>query len=652
MSGPDQPAAEMQGSDVFLSYSRDDQATARKVLELLEEAGISVWWDAKLEGGARFQNVTEFNLENAAAVVVLWSKVSVQSHWVHDEATRGRDRGCLIPVSIDGTLPPLGFRQFQWIDVSQSAWSLDHPEIAKLVHAVEARRDGVSSKVGSFDPATAQPLTQPRGGLSRRGAIIGGGIGALAIGAGGIVAWNAGLIGGGETSKRLAVMPFEVVGNPGEQGYLVENFSVQIRSQLARNSLLHVAARASSNAFREVEATAGEICDKLKVDFLLNGDIRIENGRLVGSAELAEGADERLVRAFPIDHPVESVLAIQSQIAAEITSELAAEERAASANDLGGTDNIAAYDAFLRGKELYDAGTSEATDRAALGLFEEAIRLDPNYAAAYAMLSRALAIIGNLYAGADDRDSIFGRAVEAAESAVTIAPQFADGHAVLAFVRARRQLDMSAAAEPYEKARELGSGDSDIMSRYAVFRARMGDFPSARDAINTAKGLDPLNSRVFRFAGNIDYYSGNLAAAIEHFDTGRSIQSSMSSYHHLVGQARLVDGDLEAAKESFEQEDFFVWKKTGLAIVEEKLGNRSAAEEHLSELMEKQGDKSNYQYMQVHAQWGEPEAALEAMEAAYTARDTGLVELYVDPLLDPIRGTQAFRAMLKRMGYE
>ncbi|MBX4389829.1 toll/interleukin-1 receptor domain-containing protein, partial [Mycobacterium tuberculosis] len=84
----------------------------------IEEAGFIVWWDGLLEGGERFARITEEALERAKAVVVLWSAASTKSHWVHDEATVGRDRQRLVPISIDGSEPPLGFRQFQVIDAS------------------------------------------------------------------------------------------------------------------------------------------------------------------------------------------------------------------------------------------------------------------------------------------------------------------------------------------------------------------------------------------------------------------------------------------------------------------------------------------------------------------------------------------------------
>jgi len=104
---------------VFLSYDRDDANKARPIALALEKAGHSVWWDPHVRGGAQFSKVIEEALKAADAVVVLWSKDSIDSAWVRDEAAAGRDSGRLLPLTIDGTEPPLGFRQFQTIDLSQ-----------------------------------------------------------------------------------------------------------------------------------------------------------------------------------------------------------------------------------------------------------------------------------------------------------------------------------------------------------------------------------------------------------------------------------------------------------------------------------------------------------------------------------------------------
>lgn len=104
-------------TNVFLSYDREDAARAGSVARMLEREGYSVWWDRHIKGGSQYSKEIEAALKAADAVVVLWSEQSVESAWVRDEAASGRDRGRLVPVTLDGAEPPLGFRQYQTIDL-------------------------------------------------------------------------------------------------------------------------------------------------------------------------------------------------------------------------------------------------------------------------------------------------------------------------------------------------------------------------------------------------------------------------------------------------------------------------------------------------------------------------------------------------------
>jgi tetratricopeptide (TPR) repeat protein len=122
---------------LFLSYSRKDEARARRFTEWLEREGHDVWRDEDdIGGGASFSSEIENALKDCDAVLVLWSADSVQSAWVRDEAGYGRDAGKLIPFSLDGTEPPLGFRQFQSIDLSK--WRIGAaPTAERIRHAIE-----------------------------------------------------------------------------------------------------------------------------------------------------------------------------------------------------------------------------------------------------------------------------------------------------------------------------------------------------------------------------------------------------------------------------------------------------------------------------------------------------------------------------------
>jgi len=121
-------------ASVFLSYDREDAATAGAVARALEKAGHSVWWDRQIAGGSEYSREIEQALRDAEAVVVLWSAKSVQSPWVRDEAASGRDRGRLVPVRLDATDPPLGFRQYQTVDLRRGR--IGKAQQQALFHAV------------------------------------------------------------------------------------------------------------------------------------------------------------------------------------------------------------------------------------------------------------------------------------------------------------------------------------------------------------------------------------------------------------------------------------------------------------------------------------------------------------------------------------
>lgn len=127
---------------LFLSYSRKDEAKARRFTEWLERDGHDVWRDEDdIGGGASFSQEIEDALKDSAAVLVLWSADSVRSAWVRDEAGYGRDAGKLIPFSLDGTEPPLGFRQFQSINLSR--WKGHrNPQDAERIRRAIARVAG------------------------------------------------------------------------------------------------------------------------------------------------------------------------------------------------------------------------------------------------------------------------------------------------------------------------------------------------------------------------------------------------------------------------------------------------------------------------------------------------------------------------------
>jgi hypothetical protein len=152
---------------VFLSYDREDLPHARSVALALEKAGHSVWWDRHLKGGAQYSKAIEEELTRADAVVVLWSRDSIDSAWVRDEAAAGRDSSRLVPVTLDESQPPLGFRQYQSIDLSAARGRRRSAAFAQLLGAVEA----LGGTTANAAPGAAKP-EPPRSPTLLRGGFI------------------------------------------------------------------------------------------------------------------------------------------------------------------------------------------------------------------------------------------------------------------------------------------------------------------------------------------------------------------------------------------------------------------------------------------------------------------------------------------------
>jgi hypothetical protein len=129
-------------TEVFLSYSREDLATARQVAECLQQEGWSVFWDRLIPVGQTWDSLIDNRLSRASCVVVLWSSASVASDWVRAEATAAAERGVLAPAVIDATPPPLRFRMIQTADLVGWNGRRDHGGLADLIAAVRARAGG------------------------------------------------------------------------------------------------------------------------------------------------------------------------------------------------------------------------------------------------------------------------------------------------------------------------------------------------------------------------------------------------------------------------------------------------------------------------------------------------------------------------------
>jgi adenylate cyclase len=372
-------------SRVFLSYAREDADSARQLAEAISGAGYDVWWDRHLHGGSRFATEIDRALKEAQAVVVLWSKASVESAWVQDEAAEGRDSGRLVPVALNSVKPPLGFRQFHTVELGER----NPAAIEELLNAI-ARTCGAEPE---REAATAANSAQPKAKTS------------------------------------ICVLPFANMSGEAEQEYFSDGISEDIITDLSKVSALSVVARNTAFMFKGQTVDVKEVAKGLGVTHVLEGSVRKAGNRVRITAQLIDGAAGDHVWADRYDRDLTDIFEIQDEISKAIVEalrvKLLPEEK--SAIEHRGTSNVDAYNLYLMARQQWTTGTFGhiRRDEAIVRLCRQATLLDARYADAWALMG--LAQLELRFWHGKDED-----ALDAAEHALAVNPDMPEALCVQA----------------------------------------------------------------------------------------------------------------------------------------------------------------------------------------------------------------------------
>jgi TolB-like protein/tetratricopeptide (TPR) repeat protein len=625
---------------LFLSYAHDDEVQARRLAKALDEAGYNVWWDALIEGGTLYAKTINQALETADVVIVMWSATSVESDWVRDEAALGRDRNRLVPLSLDRTRPPLGFGQHQFINFRRWRGRQDAPEFRALERAIAAA-------AGQEAPSRSARPTH----ISRRTAMLAGGVAAAAAIYGGTyLVIDRDWLDGDDDQPSIAVLPFKNVGGDPQQAYFSEGLTEEVRAALVRLEGLRVLAATSSERAGEEKGDTKSIAKELGVGFLLGGSVRRSGDIVRIAADLIDGKTGFSLWSNTVDRKMTDIFAVQGEIARMVARALSI-KIATEKPPPGGTENVEAYEHYLKGKSLYNLARDEDSDRQALAHYDLAIAADPKFAMAHAARSRVLASIAARYGKADELKPLYAEAIAAARRAVDLAPDMAGGQLALGYVLFSGKLDVRGAEPFYDQAYKLGHGDADIALLYALYCSRAGRADEAREAIERAMLLDPINARAHRAAGSIEYAARRYAGALPPLERSIELNPKITNSHAIIGYCLMQLGRLQEARAEFAAEPTNFFRLSGIAIIEHRLGNRAAAEKAMGSLISEMGDAALYQQAEVFAQWGRKDDAIAALTRAQAVGDSGLISIATDPLLDPLRSDARFASMIKQLGF-
>jgi eukaryotic-like serine/threonine-protein kinase len=362
--------------------------------------------------------------------------------------------------------------------------------------------------------------------------------------------------GGGEASgvKRVAVLPFENLGAP-EDDYFADGITDAVRGKLTSLPGLFVIARGSSTPYKKTTETPKQIAEELEVSYLLTATVRWERGgggsRVQVSPELIEVSSAGAPRSkwqHPFDAAITDVFAVQSEIATKVAQALGAALGAGEEKRLSEkpTQNMAAYDAFLKGEEIRNSGAIDPPSlRKELGFYEQAVALDPGFAQAWARVSIANSI---LYSSSTPMPALAERARQAGEKAVALAPDRPDGYFALGIYQRSVSLDFARAREQFEKALRLAPGDAAALRGTAYVEQALGRWDAALEHLRQAERLDPRAVNNVRELGSALLRLRRYPEAREALDRGLAVAPTNLYLIEYKAMTYLGEGDLAGAR--------------------------------------------------------------------------------------------------------
>lgn len=456
---------------MFISYARDDEPAARRVAKALQASGLDIWWDADLPAHRAYSEVIERNLEQAKAVVVLWSKAAAGSQWVRAEADFARNAGKLVQAQIDGTLPPMPFNQIQCADLKGWRGTTAHSGWAKLQASVQALVSGEEQPLpAALSPRRWRRLREYRWWVAASLALLV---------AAGLLFYAFGMPGE-ERKPVLAVLPFRSL--DAQDASLVAGIWEDTRQAIGRNPQLVVLGPNTAQAL----ADKGEGAARKAADYLLEASVRTAGDRVRVSADLIRTKDGEQVWTQSFDRKLDDVFALQSEIASEIEGRIRgrlAENGGAKPEHIATSGEVYALYSDARAKiRTRDWGRNARSARDEL---QQVVKMDPNFAPGWA----ALAQVSQMILPSQDNWVMSHPAEQFARKAIDLAPNLAAGHAALALVF---NLKGPIARAEIERAVQLDPNDFEAMLWLGNMRSAAGDKKSALEAYTRAAEIEPL----------------------------------------------------------------------------------------------------------------------------------------------------------------
>ncbi|MGC1322842.1 MAG: tetratricopeptide repeat protein [Candidatus Udaeobacter sp.] len=450
--------------------------------------------------------------------------------------------------------------------------------------------------------------------------------------------------------KSIAVLPLvNTSGEPGNE-YFSDGLSEELIAVLAKIPELKVIGRSSSFFFKGKSGDSAAIGQKLGVANLIEGSVRKQGERVRIVAELINAADGRSIWSETYDRELKDVFAVQEEIARSVAEQMKVRllgEKTRS-DAVPSNQNPAAHNAILQSDFYFQQQTAESIQKA-ISFAQEAIRLDPNYALAYAKLSQAWRQYGASFA-TGNAEKAYEEARVAAEKAASLAPDLVEVRKAIGWISMTPRLDFRAAEKEFRRALELSPGDAGAKNGMSYALMAQGRLAEAEQTCREAILLDPLVTVLWYNLGRLAVAAGRYQDAEESFRKGLEIQPHAARFHTYLATLDILQKNPTAALQQAQLEPDDFWREYALTLVQQTQPDRAAADTALKNFSSKYATNGAYQIAVIHAFRKEPDEMFRWLESAYATHDSGLTQLVITPFVFEYRDDPRFVALCQKLG--
>jgi tetratricopeptide (TPR) repeat protein len=316
---------------------------------------------------------------------------------------------------------------------------------------------------------------------------------------------------------------------------------------------------------------------------------------------------------------------------------------------LGGTKDLRAQDLFLQATTLEGDDSSGALLRR-IAILDNAVRIDPNYAEAFARKATYEGVWAGTWASDNaEKDARMRSGLGSARRAIAIEPRLPIAYSALSLIYTN-DLKIRLALEAGRRAAELPGADGTALANYAMLVSRTGGQGEAVSIVDRALTVDPLNAQSWALKAWMLFGARRYRESIDAARRALAIAPANLRAGTLVAWDLLFLGKMEEAQAQLQSVPADDYRRlVAEAAIAARLKRRDDALLALERLRREYGETVAYQEAEIHAQLGDREKAIEALDVAWSTRDSGLTAIRVDPFLDPIRNDPRLAAIAKRV---